>query len=187
MIRKYSARIIAYATAVLIGLPMVTFTLHADETSGSVSESSLETIVVTAQKRSENLQDVPISVSVISGKALEDMKVTNLTDLSSVIPNVQLNYLNLTPNSATYMIRGIGTADQDGYVGSAVSIVVDGVPQIFNAGNEVDLFDIDRVEIFTWTSGNPVWRELYRRCRQYRHSRSGGRLPGKRHRDRRQF
>src|SRR3546814_3482046 len=63
-------------------------------------------IVVTAQKQSENLQDVPISVSAITAETLQDQQVTNIADLSNSLPNVQINSFSNYPDSAVFTIRG---------------------------------------------------------------------------------
>jgi iron complex outermembrane receptor protein len=109
--------------------------------------------VVTAQKRTDNLQSVPIAVSVISGNAVENLKATDLEQLSGLAPNVQLNYIGTVPNAASYTIRGIGNQEEWSFAGSAVSVVVDGVPQYFNDGDRVALYDIDRIEVLRGPQG----------------------------------
>lgn len=117
------------------------------------SRGGLEEIVVTAQKRSENMQDVPISVSAVTADALANLQATSLQSLQGSVPNVQINEFANAPNTAVYNIRGIGTADADPYVGNTVSIVVDGVPQYFSMGALLDLFDVERVEILRGPQG----------------------------------
>src|ERR1700754_647395 len=74
----------------------------------SPSQSGLEEIVVTAQKRSENLQTVPIAVTAIGGAALESRAATSLQSLQATVPNVQINNFSNTPQTAVFAIRGIG-------------------------------------------------------------------------------
>lgn len=110
-------------------------------------------IVVTAQKQSENLQDVPISVSAITSETLQAQQVANIADLSNSLPNVQINSFSNSPDSAVFTIRGIGVNDADPYVGTTVSVVVDGVVVGVNTAALLSLFDIERVEVLRGPQG----------------------------------
>jgi len=110
-------------------------------------------IVVTAQKKEENLQTVPIAVSAIGGESLAAMQVTSLQALQNSVPNVQIDNFANTPNNAVFTIRGIGVIEPDPYAGNTVSIVVDGVPQFFSMGALLDTYDINRVEILRGPQG----------------------------------
>jgi iron complex outermembrane receptor protein len=116
-------------------------------------DAGLQDIVVTAQKRSENLQDVPISVTAVSGESLGATQATTLQALQGTIPNVQIDNFANTPQSAVFTVRGIGVIEPDPYAGNTVSIVVDGVPQFFSMGALLDLYDVDRVEILRGPQG----------------------------------
>ncbi|MDR2856991.1 MAG: TonB-dependent receptor [Novosphingobium sp.] len=117
------------------------------------AETGIEEIVVTAQKRSENIQSVPISVSALSGSMVDRMNATNLKDLQGAVPNIQINNFTNTPNSAVFTIRGIGVIEPDPFAGNTVSIVQDGVPQYFSMGALLDLFDVDRIEVLRGPQG----------------------------------
>jgi iron complex outermembrane recepter protein len=110
-------------------------------------------IVVTAQKRSENIQDVPISITAISGDKLASTQGTSLQALQGMIPNVQIDNFANTPQSAVFTVRGIGVIEPDPYAGNTVSIVVDGVPQFFSMGALLDLYDVDRIEVLRGPQG----------------------------------
>ena len=118
-----------------------------------VTAQGLEEVVVTAQKRAENLQDVPISVAAVSGDQVEKMQATSLKNLQGTVPNVQINNFPNTPNSAVFTIRGIGVIEPDPFAGNTVSIVQDGVPQYFNMGALLDLFDVESIEILRGPQG----------------------------------
>jgi len=120
----------------------------AEEDTGGIAD-----IVVTAQKQSENLQDVPISVTAMTGDMLSAQQVSNISDLSNSIPNVQINTFANSPDSAVFTIRGVGVNDADPYVGTTVSVVVDGVVVGVNTAALLSLFDIDRVEILRGPQG----------------------------------
>ncbi len=115
--------------------------------------TGLQEIIVTAQKRAENLQKVPISVTAVTGAAVSQLHAVTLQGLSGTIPNIQLNNFSNTPNSAVISIRGIGVVEPDPYAGNTVSIVYDGVPQFFSMGALVDLYDIERVEVLRGPQG----------------------------------
>lgn len=113
----------------------------------------IEEIVVTAQKTSESLQRVPIAVTAVSGIALERAQIKDIQGLANSIPNVQINSFSNSPDSAVFTIRGVGVNDADPYVGTTVSVVVDGVPVGVNTGALLSLFDIERVEILRGPQG----------------------------------
>ncbi len=119
----------------------------------SAGTTGLQDIVVTAQKRAENLQNVPISVTAVSGAAVANLHAVTIQGLQGTTPNVQINNFSNTPNSAVFTIRGIGVIEPDPYAGNTVSIVVDGVPQFFSTGALVDLLDIDRIETLRGPQG----------------------------------
>lgn len=117
------------------------------------AQGGLEEIVVTAQKRAESLQEVPISVTALSGDFLDDQNITNVSGLYNAVPNVQINQFSNSPDSAVFTIRGVGVNDADPYVGTTVSVIVDGVPVGVNTAALTNLFDIDRVEVLRGPQG----------------------------------
>lgn len=121
--------------------------------SATTFAQGLEEIVVTAQKRAENIQDVPISVAAISGEMVEKSQATSLRNLQGLVPNLQINNFPNTPNSAVFTIRGIGVIEPDPFAGNTVSIVQDGVPQYFNMGALLDLFDVESIEVLRGPQG----------------------------------
>ena len=122
--------------------------IPGDAQAGGVTE-----IVVTAQKESQNLQDVPISVTAVTGEMIQDAQINNIADLSNSIPNVQINTFSNSPDSAVFTIRGVGVNDADPYVGTTVSVVVDGVVVGVNTAALLSLFDIERVEVLRGPQG----------------------------------
>ncbi|MES2301443.1 MAG: TonB-dependent receptor, partial [Pseudomonadota bacterium] len=125
----------------------------SDRNADGTATGGLEEIVVTAQKRAESLQSVPISVTAVTGEAVENLKATDLKGLQGTIPNIQINNFTNTPNSAVFTIRGIGVVEPDPFAGNTVSIVQDGVPQFFSMGALLDLFDVERIEVLRGPQG----------------------------------
>src|ERR1043165_765172 len=75
-------------------------------TTEPVDEGGLQTIMVTAQKRSENVQDVPISISTVTAASVQKAHTVNLEALTGAIPNVQIGHFSNNPQSAVFNIRG---------------------------------------------------------------------------------
>src|ERR1700744_4007735 len=85
----------------------------AGGTATSESADQIQEIVVTAQKREENLQRVPISVEVVSAAAVSNAHTQNLEALTGAIPNVQVGHFANNTLGAVFSIRGIGTISTD--------------------------------------------------------------------------
>ncbi|WP_295802400.1 TonB-dependent receptor [uncultured Microbulbifer sp.] len=119
--------------------------------SGTAYAAEIEEVVVTAQKRAENLQDVPIAISAFTGDNMKAMGVKSLTDLGKFTPGVEMN--NDTPLQPTYSVRGIETGDFTVGSDPAVAVYVDGVYTGRGAGAEIPLADIERVEVLKGPQG----------------------------------
>lgn len=109
----------------------------------------LEEVVVTAQKRAQSLQDVPVAVSVMGGEKIDKMGVANLEELSAFAPNVQINE---AATQQTVFIRGIGSGANHGFEQS-VGTFIDGV--YFGRGRSTrsPFLDIERVEVLKGPQG----------------------------------
>ena len=152
--RKSSLQALAFAGSALAQFAAGATVYAQDAASASQEQpQGLQDIVVTAQKRAENLQSVPISVTAVGSAALDNLQATSLQALQGAVPNIQINNFSNTPNTAVYTIRGIGVVEPDPYAGNTVSIVVDGVPQYFSMGALLDIYDVDRIEILRGPQG----------------------------------
>ena len=109
----------------------------------------IEEVIVTAQKRAENIRDVPISVSALDGEALKANNVANMNDLSLYTPNVKFQ---VTPNSTFINIRGLGTGENRGFEQS-VGLVIDGV--YYGRGDFMlgGTLDMSRIEVLRGPQG----------------------------------
>jgi iron complex outermembrane receptor protein len=155
-IRRHSQvnRLLCLVTAALFsGFGSTVIAQDAAKVDKKDEVIGLETIVVTAQKKAENLQAVPISVAAVTSGDLADLAASRLDGLSGTVPNAQIGYFSNTPNSAAVYIRGIGTFEPDPYAGNTVSIVTDGVPQFFSMGALLDLADVNRIEVLRGPQG----------------------------------
>lgn len=109
-------------------------------------------IVVTAQKRAERLQDVPISIAVAQGETLRNLNLNAATDLQYVAPGLGLGDAN-TPRGAGFRVRGVGTNVFADGIEQSVGTVVDGVPLARAGQGLADLIDIERVEVLRGPQG----------------------------------
>lgn len=104
-------------------------------------------IVVTAQKREERLQDVPITVNVVGAKQLEQQNITNIGELTRAVPALSGAFIG----GGTPQIRGVATIGFGRSSESAVSTVIDGV--VGGKAGVVDLVDVERVEVLSGPQG----------------------------------
>lgn len=119
-------------------------------TSQAIAQLVLEEVIVTAQKRSESLQDVPISVATMSGEKIDDTGITSLQELTQYIPNVTVNAGAGTPN---LFIRGVGSGTNQGFEQS-VGMYIDGVYAGRGPLAAVPTtMDLERVEILKGPQG----------------------------------
>lgn len=113
---------------------------------------AVEEIVVTAQKRSENLQDVPVSVTAISAQALEARGVTNVIGLNNLAPGLRVSSGDAAANPKIF-IRGVGLSDFNPNSSSGVGIYVDGVYVGSPLAQMAGFFDIGQVEVLRGPQG----------------------------------
>ncbi|HZL34967.1 MAG TPA: TonB-dependent receptor plug domain-containing protein, partial [Tepidisphaeraceae bacterium] len=117
--------------------------------SAAAPQGSLEEIVVTAQFRKENLQDVPIAITAVTGQSMDERNMTNLTDVANVAPNVTM----FVPSAAfgkvnAAFIRGIGQGDFNLAASEqGVGIYIDDVYFATTLGSAFDLYDLASVDI----------------------------------------
>ena len=114
------------------------------------AQPQLQEIVVTAQKRRQNIQTVPIAISAFTGAQLQQQNVTSLASLSAQTPGVTLDGGSPFSGDSSVLsasIRGIGQSDFAINVNPAVGVYLDGVYLARTVGANVNLLDVDRVEI----------------------------------------
>lgn len=133
--------------ATLIGATLID--AHAQD-AAPAGENVLQEIVVTAQKRVERLQDVPVAVTVVGEEQLQQQRVYTIADLARTSPSLEMIQAFGGPGGGG-QIRGIGTQSFTRSAEGAVGIVVDGVPQ-GNVPNNA-IFDIGRVEVLRGPQG----------------------------------
>ncbi|MBC2667959.1 TonB-dependent receptor [Novosphingobium piscinae] len=103
-------------------------------------------IVVTATKREQTLQDVPVAVTVTSAETIERAQIRDIRDLSTVVPSLRVNTLQSSANTNFY-IRGFGNGANNAGIEPSVGLFIDGVYRSRSASMIADLPDIQRVEV----------------------------------------
>ena len=126
--------------ALLIASPTVAQT--APQAGDAVSDD----IIVTATKREQTLQNVPISVSVTDSRTIEQAQIRDLIDLQSVVPSLRVSQLNAV-GQTNFSIRGFGNGNGNDGIESSVGVFIDGVYRSRSAAALDDLPEIERVEV----------------------------------------
>jgi outer membrane receptor protein involved in Fe transport len=121
-------------------------------TENPVEAEVLETVVVTAQKREQDLQDVPVTVTAISAQLLQDSGVRDIKDLTLLTPGLLVTSSS-NEVSTTARIRGIGTVGDNIGLESSVGVVIDGVYRPRNGVGFGDLGELERVEVLKGPQG----------------------------------
>jgi outer membrane receptor protein involved in Fe transport len=127
---------IAIAAFAGLVLPSVSF----------AQDSLLEEIVVTAAKRSQTLQEIPIAVSVTSAETIEKAQILDISDLQSVVPSLRVSQLQNSTNT-NFVIRGFGNGANNPGIEPSVGVFIDGVYRSRSAGAISDLPSLERVEV----------------------------------------
>jgi len=125
----------------------------ADGSKGAAQTGGDE-IVVTAQLREQNLQDVPLSISAVSGEQIEQRSQTTLTDITAQMPSLLLQKNPAGQgNSVRVFIRGVGQSDQSPSVEPGVGTYIDDIYYGTVLGSAFDLTDIERIEVLRGPQG----------------------------------
>lgn len=117
------------------------------------SSAGLEEVVVTAQKREQNLQDVPVAITAINAEQLTDRKIDDISDVGSTAPNVQIAPSPGGSTGATVAIRGAASINPAATWEPSVGIYMDGVFIAKNVGGIFDVAELSAIEILRGPQG----------------------------------
>jgi iron complex outermembrane receptor protein len=139
------------AAALALISPAMALAQSADEAqpaadAAAEEEMSGNEIVVTATKREQTLQEVPVAVSVTSAMTIERAQIRDLKDLTTVVPSLRVTERQNSAN-ASFLIRGFGNGANNAGIEPSVGVFVDGVYRSRSAASISDLPDIQRVEV----------------------------------------
>lgn len=146
---------IGFAT-ILLASAAWTIPALAQTAEPAKSDDGIAEVVVTAQKRAENVQDVPIAISAFSADTLQERAVGSVAQLSAIAPNVNLDAgtpFSGSPAVLSAYIRGIGSDDFAFNIDPGVGLYLDGVYLARTVGANQDLMDVARVEVLKGPQG----------------------------------
>lgn len=141
---------IALAIMYALGIDPVS----AQQSGAKAGGLGLEEVTVTARRRVEDIQDVPVAVTAISGVALEQAFTLDTTGLQRFAPNVVLDTIEVgTPGGGGFSIRGVGYQDVDKGFDPTVLVAVDDVPLATGTGQVFDMIDTESIEVLRGPQG----------------------------------
>ena len=131
------------------GVLMLSVVVPVSAVAQELGQLILEEIIVTAQKRVETLQDVPISVSVLDANVLNDAGLDKIEDIQAYVPNLQMTESGI---STQMYVRGIGTGNNQGFEQS-VGMYIDGIYYGRQQLIRAPFFDLERIEVLRGPQG----------------------------------
>jgi iron complex outermembrane receptor protein len=114
---------------------------------------ALEEVLVTARKREENLQTIPIAVSTLNATEIANGAFRDLRDIASMSPNLIVDHISASPQAAAISLRGINFQDLERSFEPTVGVVLDGIFLGTNSGAELQIFDMERIEVLRGPQG----------------------------------
>jgi iron complex outermembrane receptor protein len=126
---------------------------EANEAAAAADTEGTNEIVVTARRRNEILQDVPVAVTAYSGEALEAQGALDITDIGDTTPNVTLEASRATNSTLTAFIRGVGQQDPVAGFEQGVGIYLDDVYLNRPQAAVLDIYDVERIEVLRGPQG----------------------------------
>jgi len=136
---------VLYGSAALQGRPALAGDASADVT--------LEEVIVTARKRAENLQDVPISLMVFTSKDLQDQGISQFEDYATVSPSI--SFVSAGPGTQTFVMRGVSDGSNPNYANTATTafLVDDMSMNYYGTTPDLHLYDIQQIEVLNGPQG----------------------------------
>ncbi|MBD9480025.1 TonB-dependent receptor [Pseudoxanthomonas sp. PXM02] len=121
--------------------------------SPATNATTLDSVKVTARKREETLQDVPVAVTAFTAETLDKMAIEDIGDLDAQVPNLTIYAARGSTSTVTAYIRGVGQADPLWGVDPGVGIYLDDVYIARPQGALLDVFDVERIEVLRGPQG----------------------------------
>ena len=126
---------------------------QAAEPAPAASSGGIANIIVTAQRRQEALQDVPIAISAFSAASLESKRITNTLSLIGYVPNMVGSNSSGIGSANSYYLRGLGNTETIATFDPAVGTYIDDIYLSRQNGNNFSFFDVERVEVLRGPQG----------------------------------
>ena len=138
--------------ASVIGLALALNSGLSAAQEATPDDKGLETITVTAQKRAQNLQEVPVAVTAFTGEAMAEAVIKDVYDLQTNVPGLGA-FQSQSATNSSFSIRGVGTSSQNFGLESSVGLYVDGVYRARQNSMINNLVDIAAVEVLRGPQG----------------------------------
>jgi len=143
------AAVLGITTLCLTGISP---TIAQEASQEDFSDVIFEEVVVTAQKREQNIMEVPVAVSAVTGQQIEDAGIKDVFDLQQNVPNLIIGR-SQTATTTNFAIRGIGSTSNNFGVESSVGLYVDGVYRSRQSSMINELIDVESVEVLRGPQG----------------------------------
>ncbi len=144
--------VLPFRTSTIAALVGLSLSVTSASSLAQATKSALETITVTAQKRTQNLQNVPVSVTAFSGEQMAESVIKDLYDLKTNVPGLGA-FQSQSATNSSFSIRGVGTSSQNFGLESSVGLYVDGVYRARQNSMINNLVDIAAVEVLRGPQG----------------------------------
>ena len=144
---------ISSRTPLAIALSMGLMPLAHTAFAQTGSSLMLEEVIVSAQRRDQSLQDVPIAVTALSGDDLALRGMSDITELAQSVPSLTLEPSRATNTTLTAFIRGVGQQDPLAGFEQGVALYLDDVYMARPQGTLLDIYDVERIEVLRGPQG----------------------------------
>lgn len=128
------------------------FALWLSSNAVLAQHAALEEVIVTATKRAESLQDIPVTVNALSANTIQEAGINDIVDVAALVPALTVS-TNINPFASALRIRGFGTSQNDPSLEASVAFIVDGVYMGRSGLGMSDLTDIERIEVLQGPQG----------------------------------
>lgn len=144
---------LALAIAAVLSGGSAVYAATATTANDSESDSTLEQIVVTARKRTENLQDVPMSIDVFTSKDLANQAISQFEDYATKTPSI--SFVSAGPGTQTFVMRGVSDGSNPNYSNTATTafLVDDMSMNYYGTTPDLHLYDVERIEVLNGPQG----------------------------------
>lgn len=153
MSRKINVRLLAGTALALCTAAELAIAQEATDVSTEEASRRLSTVTVTAQRREESAQDVPLAVTAVGGDELAELRVGNIENISAISPSITFSKTNSPAASSNIQIRGIGTTGQSRVFEGAVGVFIDGVYRTRSGQALSSFLDIEGLQVLRGPQG----------------------------------
>lgn len=121
--------------------------------AGASSDTTLEEVIVTARKRTENLQDVPLSIDVFTSKDLQNLAISHFEDYATKTPSI--SFVSAGPGTQTFVMRGVSDGSNPNYANTATTafLLDDMSMNYYGTTPDLHFYDIERIEVLNGPQG----------------------------------